>query len=104
MRAVGQLAHRLGACAQWNRQLPTLGSNLNGHLSRRRIGCVVPVEEPATRELMEGDTDMQTTVYEAPAAVEAGTFTDLTRRRILADWLDNETGSEAWRSTQEDEL
>jgi hypothetical protein len=53
---------------------------------------------------MEGDTDMQTTVYEAPAAVEAGTFTDLTRRRILADWLDNETGSEAWRSTQEDEL
>jgi len=47
---------------------------------------------------------MQTTVYEAPAAIEAGTFTDLTRRRILGEWLDNETGSNAYRNTQEDEL
>jgi len=47
---------------------------------------------------------MQTTVYEAPAAVDAGTFTDLTRRRIVEVWLDNETGSDAFRSTQEDEF
>jgi hypothetical protein len=53
---------------------------------------------------MEGDTDMQTAAYEAPAAVEAGKFTELTRRRILSEWLDNETGSNAWRDKQEVEF
>jgi len=52
---------------------------------------------------MEGDTEVQTTVYEAPAAVEAGTFTDRTRWNGPTNWLDNEIGSNAWRNI-EDEL
>ena len=43
-------------------------------------------------------------IYEAPTAVEAGKFTDLTRRFREALWLDNETGSDAWQFTAGDEI
>jgi hypothetical protein len=43
-------------------------------------------------------------IYEAPAAVEAGAFTDLTRRFFSALWLDNNTGSNAWQFTQGEEI
>jgi hypothetical protein len=45
----------------------------------------------------------QTTAYEAPAAVEAGTFTDLTRRLLIAGLLDNETGANAYQPCPADE-
>jgi hypothetical protein len=40
---------------------------------------------------------MYTKTYEIPAAVEAGSFTDVTRRFVTGLWLDNNTGSNAWQ-------